>query len=96
MCVSLVPYDLVLWPLRVGLWAVVGAFPDHIPVGIQILSACQRNAIQTDGQIVGPGIYEGLDGGGGGSGIHYSLKIQPIIRLTNFLGLFIKIRPIIH
>ena len=74
MCVSLVPYDLVLWPLRVGLWAVVGAFPDHIPVGIQILSACQRNAIQTDGQIVGPGIYEGLDGGGGG--FWYSLFIK--------------------
>ena len=37
-------------------------------------------------------IQEGLDGG---SGIHYSLKIQPIIHLINF-GLFIKIGPIIH
>ena len=34
--------------------------------------------------------------GGGGSGIHYSLKIKPIIHLIKLLGLFIIIRPIIY
>ena len=33
---------------------------------------------------------EGLDGGGGGSGIYYSLKIQPIIRLIKILGYSLK------
>ena len=33
-------------------------------------------------------IYEGLDGGG--SGIHYSLKIEPIIHLIKILGYSLK------
>ena len=33
-------------------------------------------------------MQEGLDGGG--SGIHYSLKIQPIIRLIKILGYSLK------
>ena len=37
-------------------------------------------------------VYEGLDGGrgGGGSGIHYSLKIQPIIHLIKILSYSLK------
>ena len=34
-------------------------------------------------------MYEGLDGGGG-SGIHYSLKINPIIHLIKILGYSLK------
>ena len=34
--------------------------------------------------------------GGGGSGIHYSLKISPIIHLIKIFWLFIKIRSIGH
>ena len=34
-------------------------------------------------------IHEGLDGEGG-SGIHYSLKIQPIIHLIKILGYSLK------
>ena len=41
-------------------------------------------------------VYEGLDGVGGGSGIHYSLKVLPIIHLIKFFWLFIKKRPISH
>ena len=33
---------------------------------------------------------EGLNGGGGGSGIHYSLKIWPIINLIKILGYSLK------
>ena len=36
-------------------------------------------------------IYEGLDGGGGGSCIQYSLKIKPIIRLIKILGYSLKL-----
>ena len=40
-------------------------------------------------------LYEGLDGGGGGgggrSGIHYSLKILPIIHLIKILGYSLKL-----
>ena len=35
-------------------------------------------------------MYEGMDGGGGGSGIHYSLKILPIIHLIKILGYSLK------
>ena len=35
-------------------------------------------------------IREGLDGGGGGSGIHYSFKIKPIIHLIKILGYSLK------
>ena len=35
-------------------------------------------------------VYEGLDWGGGGSGIHFSLKIQPIISLIKILGNSLK------
>ena len=35
-------------------------------------------------------------GGGGGPGIHYSLKKLPIIHLIKIFGLFIKINSIIH
>ena len=36
-------------------------------------------------------INEGLDGGGGGSGIHYSLKNLPIIHLIKILGYSLKL-----
>ena len=34
--------------------------------------------------------------GGGGSGIHYSLKIKPIIHFIRIFGLFNKVRPSIQ
>ena len=36
-----------------------------------------------------PVLFEGLDGGG--SGIHYSLKIWPIIHLIKILGYSLKL-----
>ena len=41
-------------------------------------------------------LLEGLDGGGGGSGVHYSLKKLTDYSSHSDFGLFIKIRPIIH
>ena len=37
-----------------------------------------------------------MEGLNGGSGIHYSYKIKPIIRLIKILGYSLKKRPIIH
>ena len=75
----LVP-NFLNWPINIGL-----SLHLHILFLVRFVKALARLcdcAVSPDSSLL---VYEGLDGGG--SGIHYSLKIWPIIHLIKILGI---------